>query len=341
MRAEIVIFGNRGQGGPSGLPQIAAEVTYEMMLCAEDAIEAVFAVERNITFLQSQKISRKKAMAMLLCDMIGAPLLLRDEAESAGARVVTRLRALRAADAAGLQAEARAARKADEDRQVAAVMERVIDLVERRGAVYPGFLPAASTPALVLPAAPTRSPPSVIGNHEVKGFVDRVVASGGSSSRPPRDPLATEFLISRVRELEKQVEDLENKMWEMKNRSESVETTAFTHTRLWFDRTRSAEAAHSLAESNFRLAALCAERLYQGWWMMVETAYGAGWRPPTEPDEEKDVCDHQRFAFFDRGHDCCSGERPKFDWDPTELRDRMEKALEEPCTCLNLRVVGE
>ena len=44
MRAEIVIFGNRGQGGPSGLPQIAAEVTYEMMLCAEDAIEAVFAV---------------------------------------------------------------------------------------------------------------------------------------------------------------------------------------------------------------------------------------------------------------------------------------------------------
>ena len=59
MRAEIVIFGNRGQGGPSGLPQIAAEVTYEMMLCAEDAIEAVFAVERNITFLQSQKISRK------------------------------------------------------------------------------------------------------------------------------------------------------------------------------------------------------------------------------------------------------------------------------------------
>ena len=64
-------------------------------------------------------------------------------------------------------------------------------------------------------------------------------------------------------------------------------------------------------------------------------------RPPTEPDEEKDVCDHQRFAFFDRGHDCCSGERPKFDWDPTELRDRMEKALEKPCTCLNLRVVGE
>ena len=60
MRAEIVNFGNRGQGGPSGLPQIAAEVTYEMMLCAEDAIEAVFAVERNITFLQSQKISRKK-----------------------------------------------------------------------------------------------------------------------------------------------------------------------------------------------------------------------------------------------------------------------------------------
>lgn len=60
MRAEIVIFGNRGRGGPSGLPQIAAEVTYEMMLCAEDAIEAVFAVERNITFLQSQKISRKK-----------------------------------------------------------------------------------------------------------------------------------------------------------------------------------------------------------------------------------------------------------------------------------------
>ena len=239
MRAEIVIFGNRGRGGPSGLPQIAAEVTYEMMLCAEDAIEAVFAVERNIAFLQSQKISRKKAMAMLLCDMIGAPLLLRDKAESAGARVVTRLRALRAADAAGLQAEARAARKADEDRQVAAVMERVIDLVERRGAVYPGFLPAASTPALVLPAAPTRSPPSVIGNHEVKGFVDRVVASGGSSSRPPRDPLATEFLISRVRELEKQVEDLENKMWEMKSRSESVETTAFTHTRLWFDRTRS------------------------------------------------------------------------------------------------------
>ena len=197
-----------------------------------DVFEFVFELQHPI------QISRKKAMAMLLCDMIGAPLLLRDEAESAGARVVTRLRALRAADAAGLQAEARAARKADDDRQVAAVMERLVDVVERRGAVYSGFLPATSTPALVPPAAPTRSPPSVIGNHEATRFVDRVVASGGSSSRPPRDPLATEFLISRVRELEKQVEDLENKMWEMKSRSESVDTTAFTQTRLWFDRTR-------------------------------------------------------------------------------------------------------
>ena len=66
--------------------------------------------------------------------------------ESASARVATRLVNMGKEDAAAAKAEARAARGSD-DAAVAAVLERVVGMLERRGAVYSGFLPHAAAAA--------------------------------------------------------------------------------------------------------------------------------------------------------------------------------------------------
>ena len=95
-------------------------VTFQLMECADDAIKALFAADGAGL---KGKVSKKKALAQLLCDMIGAPMLSPDEAESAGARVATRLVNMGKEDAAAAKAEARAARGSD-DAAVAAVLAR-------------------------------------------------------------------------------------------------------------------------------------------------------------------------------------------------------------------------
>ena len=126
------------------------------MECADDAIKALFAADGAGL---KGKVSKKKALAQLLCDMIGAPMLSPDEAESAGARVTTRLVNMGKEEAAAAKAEARAARGSD-DAAVAAVLERVVGMLERRGAVYSGFLPEMSTPPPPPPAPPSSPHPA-------------------------------------------------------------------------------------------------------------------------------------------------------------------------------------
>ncbi|EOD40482.1 hypothetical protein EMIHUDRAFT_454201 [Emiliania huxleyi CCMP1516] len=70
---------------PPGLPRVAQMVTFQLMECADDAIKALFAADGAGL---KGKVSKKKALAQLLCDMVGAPMLSPDEAESAGARVL-------------------------------------------------------------------------------------------------------------------------------------------------------------------------------------------------------------------------------------------------------------
>ena len=106
-RAEAIFFGLDQAYQPSGLPRVAPVVTFQLMECADDAIKALFAADGAGL---KGKVSKKKALAQLLCDMIGAPMLSPDEAESAGARVATRLVNMGKEDAAAAKAEARASK---------------------------------------------------------------------------------------------------------------------------------------------------------------------------------------------------------------------------------------
>ena len=186
-RAEAIFFGLDQAYQPSGLPRVAQVVTFQLMECADDAIKALFAADGAGL---KGKVSKKKALAQLLCDMIGAPMLSPDEAESAGARVATRLVNMGKEDAAAAKAEARAARGSD-DAAVAAVLarrrhagaarRRLLGLPARdehasAAASRPSFLPA--------PRHPARRPVAVASQPSVR-YCQRRPQAAPSLPAPP------------------------------------------------------------------------------------------------------------------------------------------------------------
>ena len=308
-------------------------VTFQLMECADDAIKALFAADGAGL---KGKVSKKKALAQLLCDMIGAPMLSPDEAESAGARVATRLVNMGKEDAAAAKAEARAARGSD-DAAVAAVLERVVGMLERRGAVYPGFLPETSTP----PPPPPAPTPRGIEGWEERAFVRRVMESGGSGGRAPRDPLATEYLVGRIRELEKRVEELEFKVKDADDHSKSVQEVSILRQAEAQEYCRkaamSAEDAHILLE----LASRCGKRIHQAYVQMAETAFS---RDAWEEDRAiksdwlaalEDVS-HFRFLWAPSALRYWSG-MEEVEESYTALRERLAAALDKPFTRVDLR----
>ena len=307
-------------------------VTFQLMECADDAIKALFAADGAGL---KGKVSKKKALAQLLCDMVGAPMLSPEEAEAAGARVSTRLVNMGKEDAAAAKAEARAARGSD-DAAVAAVLERVVGMLERRGAIYSGFLPETSTP----PPPPPAPTPRGIEGWEERAFVRRVMESGGSGGRAPRDPLATEYLVGRIRELEKRVEELESKVKDAEDDRKSEKEISIRRQVEAHEYCRkaamSAEDAHILLE----LASRCGKRIHQAYVQMAETAFS---RDAWEEDRAikgdwlaalEDVS-HFRFLWAPSALRYWSG-MEEVEENYTALRERLAAALDKPFTRVDL-----
>ena len=94
-----------------------------------------------------------------------------------------------------------------------------------------------------------------------------------AGGRAPRDPLATEYLVGRIRELEKRVEELEFKVKDAEDDRKSekeisirLQAEAQEYCR---KAAMSAEDAHILLE----LASRCAKRIHQAYVQMAETAF--------------------------------------------------------------------
>ena len=186
-RAEAIFFGLDQAYQPSGLPRVAQVVTFQLMECADDAIKALFAADGAGL---KGKVSKKKALAQLLCDMVGAPMLSPEEAESAGARVYTRLVNMGKEDAAAAKAEARAARGSDDAavaallarrRHAGAARRRLLGLPARdehasAAASRPSFLPA--------PRHPARRPVAVASQPSVR-YCQRRPQAAPSLPAPP------------------------------------------------------------------------------------------------------------------------------------------------------------
>ncbi|EOD08820.1 hypothetical protein EMIHUDRAFT_217086 [Emiliania huxleyi CCMP1516] len=288
-RAEAILFGLDQAYQPSGLPRVAPVVTFQLMECADDAIKALFAADGAGL---KGKVSKKKALAQLLCDMVGAPMLSPEEAEAAGAR--------------------------------------------RRGAIYSGFLPETSTP----PPPPPAPTPRGIEGWEERAFVRRVMESGGSGGRAPRDPLATEYLVGRIRELEKRVEELEFKVKDADDHSKSVQEVSILRQAEAQEYCRkaamSAEDAHILLE----LASRCGKRIHQAYVQMAETAFS---RDAWEEDRaiKSDWLDaledvsHFRFLWAPSALRYWSG-MEEVEESYTALRERLAAALDKPFTRVDL-----
>ena len=331
-RAEAILFGLDQAYQPSGLPRVAPVVTFQLMECADDAIKALFAADGAGL---KGKVSKKKALAQLLCDMVGAPMLSPEEAEAAGARVSTRLVNMGKEDAAAAKAEARAARGSD-DAAVAAVLERVVGMLERRGAVYAGFLPEMSTP----PPPPPAPTPRGIEGWEERAFVRRVMESGGSGGRAPRDPLATEYLVGRIRELEKRVEELESKVKDAEDDRKSEKEISIRRQVEAPEYCRkaamSAEDAHIILE----LASRCGKRIHQAYVQMAETAFSRdAWEEDRANksdwlDALRDVS-HFRFLWAPSALRYWSG-MEEVEENYTALRERLAAALDKPFTRVDL-----
>ncbi|EOD10792.1 hypothetical protein EMIHUDRAFT_248219 [Emiliania huxleyi CCMP1516] len=73
---------------PPGLPRVAQVVTFQLMECADDAIKALFAADGAGL---KGKVSKKKALAQLLCDY-GGPVARRRRAEDGEAEQTCRAR---------------------------------------------------------------------------------------------------------------------------------------------------------------------------------------------------------------------------------------------------------
>ena len=154
-RAEAIFFGLDQAYQPSGLPRVAQVVTFQLMECADDAIKALFAADGAGL---KGKVSKKKALAQLLCDMIARRCCRRT-------RPSLRARASPHGSSTWARRRRRPRRRRRGRRAAATTLRwrrywRVVGMLERRGAVYSGFLPEMSTPPPPPPAPPSSPHPA-------------------------------------------------------------------------------------------------------------------------------------------------------------------------------------
>ena len=310
-RAELVLFDHGGIPARSGLPPLASRVTNELLMTAMAVIEAFLNDELNSKCMRELKLSKNKAVAYLLYDMIGVPAeepvpgalagAVEDHvtAEAAGARVSKQLRSLADAEASLLRAEKDAVRAAQkkakgDEAEVEAVLNRVVSTVELRGKEYGGFVtPTAAgskrarevSDAIV--AAPAPAPaPVMLGFEQPPTGIELRHADPDVLKRP--DPLATQFLIDRVLSLETALEDERRRV---KYRDE--ELSKLTRSIERFDKDMMRRALCAVAAD--------AAALYEGWEHAVELAAEYGWYPPTDLEgahELDRVRDHRKLSFY-------------------------------------------
>ena len=125
------------------------------MECADDAIKALFAADGAGL---KGKVSKKKALAQLLCDMIARRCCRRT-------RPSLRARASPHGSSTWARRRRRPRRRRRGRRAAATTLRwrrywRVVGMLERRGAVYSGFLPEMSTPPPPPPAPPSSPHPA-------------------------------------------------------------------------------------------------------------------------------------------------------------------------------------
>ena len=165
-------------------------------------------------------------------------------------------------------------------------------------------------------------------------------ARRGSGGRAPRDPLATEYLVGRIRELEKRVEELEFKVKDAEDDRKSEKEISIRRQVEAHEYCRkaamSAEDAHILLE----LASRCGKRIHQAYVQMAETAFS---RDAWEEDRAiksdwlaalEDVS-HFRFLWAPSALRYWSG-MEEVEENYTALRERLAAALDKPFTRVDL-----